>query len=531
MNTNRIRPGMQLESDTVYTADQEQYEIYLKDTQKCMEKRHLAIAKRNSGCLNTLFYAKGLKNVVLDFNGAVLHMHGSLQPFLLEECDNVIIKNVVIEYDRSCHSEFEILEKADGVLKLKPREKFPCRVENGCLIPYFEDREWRNLSTDCHFIMIFDSNTGEGVDNPLIMIGEDTQDPENAPGKIFHLKASEEGDAIILTGELPGSWEPGMTAVISHACREICSCLIICSKNITIENYRMVNGIGMGILGMYSENLTIRGLKLFQDQQSHGLVSNDGDAMHMVACFGKMEICDCICEGMEDDALNVHGNYYHVNDVDKNFLYARWSDPSTGMNAHFKMFGDGDRIAVYEGNSMVERGRFTIRKVTLLDDYKVVFELDRETEGICHNDTIENLSAQPELTIRNCRFGKANSNLRLQTRKPSLIENCRFSIPILLTGDKNYWHESGPVNDLTIQNCIFTGKRGKIMSIPEGLDYQAEAPYYHSGVKIRNNSFEASDALTAIRTNDITFQDNICTNETGTFQLKLKDCGKVKLLE
>ena len=528
MNTKTLKLDMEMEDGTIYLADKKDYDIFLQNTKRLTDKKYLSLMKCNCGYLDVAFHLKGLKNVILDFNGAVLRLHGALQPFILENCENVTIRNVVIEYARSFHSEFEIVEKKDRILKLKQKEEFPCRVENGYLIPYSEDYEWHNLHNDCHFLQVFDSTTREGKGLPVVMIGEKTVEPESPPARIYHLRVREEENMVVLMGELPGDWASGMTAVISHATREVSSCFVICSKNIVIDNFRIINGIGMGILGMYSENLKINNLKLYYDERSHGIVSNDGDAMHIISCFGNLDITDCICEGMEDDALNIHGNYYGVKGTDRNILYAYCYDLSTCINAHYKMFGEGDEIAVYRGNSMEEKGRYIVKNVTITGDYDIRIEVERPVVGIDMNDTIENLSAQPRVTIRNCRFGKANSHLRLQTRKRIVVENCISSLPILLTGDKNYWYESSPINDLTIRNCSFTGRRGFISAMPEGFDYTLEAPYYHSGIKILDNSFETVTALTAIRTDDIVFRDNVCVKENVPLEMRLKQCGDVE---
>ena len=356
--------------------------------------------------MNTAFYLQSLKNTVFDFNGAVIRMHGELQPFILENCENVTIKNAVIEYERSSHTEFEILEKTEQVLRLKRKEKFPCRVENGFLIPYSENFEWHNLSKECHFLQVFDSETREGAGLPVVVIGAETEDMENPPAYIYHLNVHEEGQDVVLTGDLPGDWKKGMTAVLSHATREVSSCFVSCCRNINIENIRIINGIGMGVLGMYSENLSIRGLKLYYDEQSHGIVSNDGDAIHIISGFGTLSITDCICEGMEDDVLNVHGNYYGVKSAEQNILNACCFDLSTGLDANYKMFGEGDEISIHRGNSMEEKGRYRIEKVTLTGDYDIRIETDRPLENVDSRDTIENLSAQPEVLFETVVFGK-----------------------------------------------------------------------------------------------------------------------------
>ena len=79
---------------------------------------------------------------------------------------------------------------------------------------------------------------------------------------------------------------------------------------------------------------------------------------------------------------------------------------------------------------------------------------------------------------------------------------------ICLTGDKDYWYEGSPINDLTIRNCRFVGKRGRVVASPS-FDVCAGAPYYHSGIKILNNTFDATMALDCSNCSDIVFEGNV----------------------
>jgi hypothetical protein len=136
---------------------------------------------------------------------------------------------------------------------------------------------------------------------------------------------------------------------------------------------------------------------------------------------------------------------------------------------------------------MVPKQTFTVERVDVTGDFTADLTCVGDLSALCEGDTIENRSAQADLHIQNCRFGKAATHLRLQTRGRVLIEDSECSLKILLSGDKNYWYEGSPINDLTIRNCRFTGKRGMIIAMPS-FDACPEAPYYHSGIKIIQNT-------------------------------------------
>lgn len=525
MNNKIFNINETIISDTYYSAKQVQYDIYLRDTIRIEDKIFLSISDTNDGFLNVAFHLHGLKNVTLDFNGAILTLHGRIQPFIIDKCENVTIKNLIVEYDRSFFSEFDIISNDNGHLKIRPKEKFPCSVENGYLIPYSETWENNNLNNMTMFLQVFDSVTREGVDLIVVAIGEKIISFETPPCTPIELKVKEDEGDIVLSGNIPQKWKAGMTAVIAHEQRDKTGISICRSKDISLENYRILNGAGMGIFGIYTENLYINGLKLYHDNLSHGIITNAADAIHLVSCFGTIRIENSIIEGMVDDALNVHGNFYLTKAASENRIQAYKSTESHFLNAHCQMFDIGDMIAVYNAHTTEIKTTFIIKNITLTGDYAVEIETDKLTNVVTAGDIIENLSAQPELTIKNCKFGKSNTHLRIQTRGKSFIENCESSLPILLTGDLNYWYEASPVNDLTIRFCRFIGERADIRIISE-CNPVPNAPYYHSGIKIINNVFDVQTALMARNADNITYIHNRRSGANATTKIELSSCGE-----
>ena len=518
-----LRPGTVFKSDTVYKADGDLIDIYEADTTYLNDKIYLSYSEFNHGYLKTAFFLKGLKNVVLDFSGAVLKLHGRIQPFLIDDCRNITIRGVTVEYERSFHTEFRIISNTDGELRLKKLPEFPCRVENGYLIPYGRHWENRTLNIGDMWMQVFDTVTGDGVGFIVGVIGENIQLHETPPCEVHRFKVREDNGDVILIGKAPENWNSRMTLVLAHEWRDVSSAFICRSRDISIVNYRILNGAGMGILGMYTKNITIDHLILRRDKQSHGVIANVADAVHLIACFGKITIKDSIIEGMVDDALNIHSNYMEIKKCEGNVLRLFRHPMSHCVNAYFKLIGEGDIISIHEGQTMAVRGNFIVRDVKILDECHIEVTADRKIDCL-KGDLVENISTQPEVEITGSVFAKANSHLRLQTRGITTVENCDISLPLLLTGDTNYWYESSPVNDLMISRCRFIGARGFIRSCPDFVPCD-DAPWYHENVRIFDNTFEQPLAFQASHTNGIVFENNSCLDNSVEPHIRIQDCG------
>ncbi len=519
----RIFPGMEFESDTVYVADCAKYDIYGSDTVKLTQPTYLSIYDKNFGSLDTAFYLNGLKNVVLDFNGATLTLHGRLQPFVIDNCENITVKNVTVEYERTVFTEFEILDRTEDSLTLKPSEKFPCRIENGCLIPYCNEWENTRLNYGDMFMQSFDNGTRQGRGITVIVIGDEVFRNDSPPCEVLQMRVREESGNIIMTGNISKDFQPGQTVVLTHEVRDKSSVFICRSESVTVENYRIINGAGMGIISMYAKDLVIDGLKLTKDERSHGMVTNAADAMHLVANKGKIEIKNCLVEGMVDDALNIHTLYYEAESAEGNTLHAYRHPHSHSQNTYYQIFGVGDKIAVYKGQSLELRQTATITDINLINGQYIDFITDTALEDIQKGDLIENLSTQPEVYIHDCTFGKANTHLRLQTRGDTLIENCETELPIWLTGDTDYWFEASPSENTVIRNCKFKGKHAQIRACPEYKPTE-KAPYYHFGLKIENNIFDTKDALSLRLTKNIVFKNNKHSDGSKELHVHLDRC-------
>lgn len=514
--------GIQLESDTEYVASQAVYHVYAEDTTEVSDNRYVALRANDTKEFHVFIMLKGLKNISIDFGGATLVMHGKIQPFLVDSCENVIIKNCFVTYDRPPYTEGQITEVAPTYVKLKLNHHCTCRLENNKLIPYSDTWENHRLNYNGSFYQLFHADTRKGAGLHLGVMGDPVVMERPRPFSVLQFLAEMEGEEIVLKGNIPDFYQPNMVLTITHETRSLSSIFMIDSKNVYIENYRILSGWGMGIYTYRTENITLDGFCLTHDEVSPCIVSNAADAVHSFGTAGTFEIRNSTFEGMIDDAINIHGNFRTVEHVCGNEIYTHLA--SCEMQAD-NLYRVGDVIAVYRGKTLEETARYTIRKIETVDHDIKKFTVDRSVMEHEEGDLIECLSANCDVIIENCVFGKANSHLRFQSRGKFVMRNCETELPILLTGDASYWFESGPITDLTIENCRFVGERGRICMTSEFFPTEKE-PYYHRNLKILNNVFDTDVPMTGGYTDQIVFKGNRNASQKP-MKIVLTNCGIV----
>ena len=71
--------GFSFENDTEYFATEKEYHVYAEDTTKVSDERYIALRANDTKSFNVFVLIKEKKNIVLDFCGATLVMHGKIQ--------------------------------------------------------------------------------------------------------------------------------------------------------------------------------------------------------------------------------------------------------------------------------------------------------------------------------------------------------------------------------------------------------------------------------------------------------------------
>lgn len=516
-----FKVGVVWESDTEYYATQGEYHVYEEDTLTVSDPRYVALRAHDTPEFRVFALIKNKKNITIDFGGATLVMHGKIQPFLIDSSENITLKNCNVTYARPPYTEMLITEVTPEGAKIRLNEHCPCRVAEGKLIPCCD--EWSNekLNYNYCFYQVFDPETCQGRGIALGVMGDHiVKEPDYPFDPQWRFTVEEGEDGLLLKGNLPPYYQPGRVLVIAHEKRSLSNVFAIDTKNLRLENYRILSGWGMGLYTYRTENIFLDGFRLFRDERSPCIVANAADALHSFGTSGVFEIRNSVFGGMIDDAINIHSNFRTVEHVCGNEIYSHLASCEKQAADLYRV---GDEIAVYRGKTLEEVARYRIVAIEDAENSIKKFTVDRPVGAHVDGDLIENLTANCDVIIENCRFGKANSHLRLQSRGKFVLRNCETELPLLLSGDASFWFESGPVTDLTVENCRFVGERAKVSIVSEVFPTE-KAPYYHRNLKILNCQFDTDAPLNGGYADGIVFRGN--TNAAGkAMTVTLTNCG------
>lgn len=141
----KIIIGEKLQSNNYYLADSKLINVYGGELSRYGLPQKDAYGAGDG--YKVAFYLENVQNVTLDFNGATLFLHGKIQPFIIDNCKNVTIKNVKVEYERPPFSEGEVVDVGKDYFTAKFNEKCPFKIVDGNIVFYGKDWENDTLST------------------------------------------------------------------------------------------------------------------------------------------------------------------------------------------------------------------------------------------------------------------------------------------------------------------------------------------------------------------------------------------------
>ena len=500
------------EGDTFYECSQTVLDIYPQDcvvlnnpAYSCCKESHDSNTR-----MDVVFYVKNKKNIVFDFKGAILRLHGLMQPFIFDGCENVTVKNVVVQFTRPFTTEIEVIHSEKTCLRGRLSKNTPCEVdEEGRLIPIGENYRCEILDKAPVFLEAFlhdETHRGDGLS--LVIFGKHPTPDPKLPWLAYtsHLTARFDGEDILLEGDNVPLVRDDAIVAINHETRRYSTAYFLECVNVRIENFRLVDGPGMGILPFRCKNVYIDGLNMGHDQYSLGVTCNCADAIHAVSCSGDFVIRNSVIGGMLDDALNIHSNFFQYVSSDGNRIKVV---NKGSVCKEYRIFAKGDSIRISKPNTVEQVGDdYKITGIERIDDTHFWFVCDKKVPAFEEGSLVENISTQPNVLIENCRFQNGNTHLRFQSRGNIVMKDCDCQLEVLLTGDTNYWYESSPCENMLIENVKFSGWLGNILVIPE-FKATDVAKYYHKNLTVKDCSFELSNVLEGRNLEHLLFENNV----------------------
>lgn len=424
-------------------------------------------------------YLDSKKNITVDGNGATLLVHGKMTPLLLNNCENIVIKNLIIDYACPTMAEFKVISNENGTCVIEINKDCLYRTEDNNLIwqgendlngvPYWEDSYIGNR----RHIKLIDPET------------EIPRDFRRADLDFESIEDLGDNKLKIVLVKKDADFPVGATFQTRNIVRDQTGSFFQRCKNLRFENLRVKFMHGLGMVSQFCENVSYINCNL--TPADNRTITSTADFFQFSGCKGNLIIENCRAQGAHDDYINVHGTHLRIIEADynNNSIVVRFMhDESWG----FQAFEIGDELEFIKWNNLQPYAQTKVITYKKLNDTDIFLKLDRALPEIeLGKDVVENATWTPNLYVRSCDFGTTSGRgILCTTRGEVIIENNRFyklqGPALLMEDDCNFWFESGYSKEVVFRN-------NQVISCDHGKTYTG-APAIRYTPKIMDEGFE-----------------------------------------
>ena len=461
-------------------------------------------------------YLRGLKNVTIDGCGSELLFHSRMTPVIIDNCENIAIRNINIDHSRPTVSELLVRSVGENFMDAEIHPDSRYYIDNG---KFF----WEGADGDRYVPQIFQQY------DPVL--DETWRDNLN-----LGIRAEETGPRLVRFhyAQKPNTIAGRTWQMRGDGIRNQQGAVVNLSKNITWADVNMYFCTGLGIVSQLSENLNFHRVNIEPRAGSGRTCASFADGIQCCNCTGSVIIRDCRIVGMQDDPVNIYGNDLIVTDQlapDQLILsYSTWEQ------CGYLMFFPGDELMLLRKETLLPFATRKIVSAELIDKMTHRVVLDRPVPDDCKGHVAENRTRMPEITISGSYFSRTPTRgVLVSSWRKSVIENCvfhrsRMAAIFVCHGDNPYFLQ-GAVEDLTIRNNVFIECQGGVFIQPDQPVVDRNAPV-DKNVSVKGNRFIVGDierpVLWGRSTKNIVFKKNIIeVTKTGLPLVWLNGCSDI----
>ncbi len=442
---------------------------------------------------------KGLKNIVVEGNGSEIVYHGTMKVALIDNCEQVTIRNLSVDWDRPFLSQGEIVKVSSSYIDVRfDKQQYPYVIEKNKLLFVGENWKYPVLT---YFTNLYEKKSREFMYNTW-----------DAPlGDIFEKKAVERKKGIVrFYGSVPMKPAKGSIIAMRSMKDYLFGFDVENSRNVTFQNIRVYHCMSHAFFGKHTENITLDNAFAEARKEKGRVFSSACDAAHFMNCKGLIKVVNCAPTGNGDDFLNVHGRYFQIlRLVDKKTVEVKSTD--------VEILKDED-MWIVDKNTMKRGTVLHVSSVTSNTgnkdnaSFRVIFD-KAIPSTLKVGDCLESKTWTAAVEVRNCRMLKTNRGHGVLVATPQnvVIEDNYFNTvgaAIKMAGDMSFWFESGSNGNVTIRNNVFencltsgqaprnVGKWGNavITMMPSLEPTNSQTATFHNNIIIENNTFKVFDA-------------------------------------
>ena len=430
---------------------------------------------------------ENMDNLIIDGNGAELIFDGDMSAIALRNCHNVRLENFSINFIHPRVSEMKVVKCGENFAEfsIDPSSRYSAD-ENGRFC-------WINADG---LVESFTSHQVVQVSSP-----ENTSNLRtifNPVREALDFETLPDGHVLFKYGKTPPV-KPGETWQFRDPSRRENGIMITHCSKINIESLRLGFTPGLGIVAQMTRDLSIRNHRHAPLPDCKRVCAALADCIQISGCYGKVEICDALFSGAQDDPINIHGTYLGLNKINGKEITLRFCH---GETWGFLPFQKGDEICPVKRSNFSRGESYFVENAQLVDETVVRLTLDRAFPETDDPDAfvIENLSANPDVSVHDCVFEcYPTRGLLLSSAGKCRIYNNEFRQTaarpaIFISGDANNWYESGGVRDVEITGNIF-----RCFTVP-AIEINPHVPEpdgtaVHNNIRIKDNIFENKNVV------------------------------------
>lgn len=469
-----------------------------------------------------------MDNVTVEGNDSLFMFHGKMTTFASIDSENVTFQNFEVDFQVPTVIDMTAVKKEGNEVTYYIPECYNYQVNGNSIkwmsdkSPYTGETYWTTTNS-MKYTQIFDTKNGMTWrgGSPFANISK-IEDLENHHVKITYTNA----DSI----------QEGYCFQMRNTERDHAGTFFWQSKDVTLNDLdiRFIHGFGM--VGQFSENITMKDVDFETDKASGRTTAGYADFIQMSGCKGLIDISDCTFSNPHDDPINIHGTFLQVIGIsdDRTEVTVQYKHNET---AGFPNYYVGDQVEFSTRGNMVpvsEDGKVAVREVVKVDGpdgkggkgslndltkIKLTFDKPIPAEITANNShVVENITYTTEVKIHDNIFKEIPTRGVLCTTRgkveitDNMFDNMGMAA-IYISNDAQGWYESGRTTDVTIKGNTFivnplTAGAAGIFVQPTNGNVNG---IVHKNMKIEDNTFfmaQSQNVLNAKCVENLTFKNN-----------------------
>lgn len=462
------------------------------------------------------FYLNNLSDLTIDGGGSVFIISGKMTNFVMENCENICLKNIELRHSHPDMHELRVTKKTAFSVTFAVDKSTDIIFKDSK--PYFQGKGF-----------LYPADKGATTANWIPLIRQDDlslcRRVKHPLSGAFKYKKEEKGFSCHYLNTSP--FKVGDRFYIYDVRRQFAGIFINKCEGISLYNIKQCFNYSLALVLQCSSNITVKDSVFAPDEDSGRLMCSCADFIQGCMCEGLIHVQGCEFLGAGDDCMNIHGIHFKVAEIKGNAIKIKFMHPQTHG---FNPIKEGDTVAFIDTKTLKERSSAKVISSDSLNENEILLTLD-EIINAKTGDALENVTACPQVIFKDNKISRiVTRGLLLTTRGKVQIENNTFisnaMSGILISDDANSWYESGMCKDVLIKGNTFI-KSGEptILIKPENKSYEGAV---HENIRIIDNTFptNAKCCVSAYSADNILIMGNAGLNKGS---VKAKCCQSLKI--